>query len=543
MTSRGGPALATSAPISELLAGTAVVALVPATTALDKAAALAWYLARTAANAGRRVALVDCHVDEPQLQAVVGEPNDEGIVDVFEYGASLSRIARQQPEENLYFLPAGTFTPNPAALMGHPRWRRLAAGFRHEEAVMLLFVPAECVGAIAPNLDGLVALAPGDADAGLAATPEIQAAVNRGVPLLAIMTDTEGPEAAAAAGGGLVTEPPAEIPLRRSGEHAGVAPGAIAAEGIPSRPSGGRARPVERAIVEARARPSGERARPSVAPGPVAQAPSRTSGERASPAAGTVAEAEIPTRPSGGRARPSAGAPPYFRLRHEPEGRAARARWGLYAPLLLVVMAAAAVNYRVELGLGDLGLSKLRIGGSPERAVPVSAAAPGAPRLVPHAVDSLPFVVQVSSWTSLAPALDAADALEGNGFLPIISPVRLGAQLWYRVCVGPVATQDAADSLRSAVRTAGHDQSLAAAPVLAPLSLTLVRVVTPGAARTERARLRATGIPAFVLGLADGSYQLFAGAFQRAEQAAYLDSLLTSTRRAGRLGPRVGFRP
>ena len=507
VTSRDGLALASHASISELLAGAALVALVPATAELDKAAAMAWQLARTAANAGRKVALVDCHVDEPQLHTVVGEPNDEGIVDVFEYGASLSRIARQQPEENLYFLPAGTFTPDPAALMGHLRWRRLSAGFRHEDAVMLLFVPAEFVGAIVPNLDGLVALASGGADAGLASTPEIQAAVDRGVPLLATLSDTEWPDAATApAPAEPAVEPPVEIPSR----------------------------------------PSGDRGRAAAGAGAIAEAPSRPSGDRGRAAAGAGAIAEAPPRPSGDRGRAAAGAgaaQPYFRRRPGPEGRAARARWGLFAPLLLVVVAAAAVNYRVELGLGDLGLSKLRLRGARDSAAPAPGAAAGAPRLVPHAVDSLPFVVQVSAWTSLAPALDAADALEGTGFLPIVSPLRLGTQLWYRVYVGPVATQDAADSLRSAVRAAGFDRPLAAAPVLAPLSVALQRVVTPGAARAERTRLRAAGIPAFVLGLADGSYELLAGAFQRADQAGYLDSLLTSTGRAGQVGPRVGFRP
>ena len=272
VTSRDGLALASHASISELLAGAALVALVPATAELDKAAAMAWQLARTAANAGRKVALVDCHVDEPQLHTVVGEPNDEGIVDVFEYGASLSRIARQQPEENLYFLPAGTFTPDPAALMGHLRWRRLSAGFRHEDAVMLLFVPAEFVGAIVPNLDGLVALASGGADAGLASTPEIQAAVDRGVPLLATLSDTEWPDAATApAPAEPAVEPPVEIPSRPSGDRGRAAAGAGAIAEAPSRPSGDRDGAAMRAgaIAEIPSRPSGDRGRAAAGAGAI----------------------------------------------------------------------------------------------------------------------------------------------------------------------------------------------------------------------------------------------------------------------------------
>jgi hypothetical protein len=472
MTSRDGVALALHPPISELLAGAAVVALVPVSTGASEAAAMAWELARAAASAGRRVALVDCHVDEPHLHTVIGEPNEEGIVDVFEYGASLSRIAQQQPEENLYFLPAGTFTPDPAALMGHQRWRRLSAGFRHEDAVMLLFLPGDLVGAIAQNLDGIVALAPGSAEAGFAFAPELQAALDGGVPLLATLTDAEWQSQAASAAEAGVDAPAVGLPV------------------------------VERPPAPARERHE----------------------------AGAAVPAPTVT-------------PPVFRRGSSPAVRVAQVRWGVYAPLLLLAAAAAVANYRMELGLGDLGLSKVLPSGWVGSSGSASGAASGAPPLTPHAVDSLPFAVQVSSWTALEPALDAADALEERGFLPIVTPLRLGTQLWYRVYVGPVATQDAADSLRVAVRAAGFDRPLAAVGSRVPLSYALERLVTPAAARAARARLRAAGVPAFVLGRADGSYQVFAGAFQSAEQASYLDSLLTSNGRAGRLGPRVGFRP
>ena len=106
-----------------------------------------------------------------------------------------------------------------------------------------------------------------------------------------------------------------------------------------------------------------------------------------------------------------------------------------------------------------------------------------------------------------------------------------------------VATQDAADSLLGAVRESGLDRPRTALPVLVPLSLALRRVATSVAARAERGRLRAAGIPAFTLGQADGTYRLYAGAYGTPEQAAYLDSLVTSTGSAGQLGPRVGFHP
>jgi len=170
-------------------------------------------------------------------------------------------------------------------------------------------------------------------------------------------------------------------------------------------------------------------------------------------------------------------------------------------------------------------------------------AVPAYRTLTPRAVDTLPFAVQVSAWTSLAFALDAGDALEERGLAPMIAPIRLGSRLWYRVYAGPVGTQDAADSLLAAVRDAGLDRPRTAVPALAPLSFALRRVATLEAARAERARLRAAGIPAFVLGQADGTYRLYSGAYGASGQAAYLDSLITSTGSAGQLGPRVGFHP
>jgi hypothetical protein len=455
----------------DLLSGMALVALVPATDDLDRAAALAWGFARRTALAGRRVALVDCFVDEPQLHAAAGDDNREGIVDVFEYGCSLSRIARQQPEEDLFFVPAGTFEPDPTAMMAHPRWRRLAAGFRHQDAVMLLFLPAECIASMGANLDGLVALAPDGAEVGLATTPEIDAAADLGVPLLATLTDADEAESVA-----VIAEP--------ASESAPWAPPLPASSPEPDT----AAKPVE-SVAEER-------------------------------------ESLVPAI-----RRPRRDGP----LRW-------RARIAVYAPLAVLAAAVMVVSYRRELGLGDLGLRN-PVSGADRQPEPPMSVVPTYRTLVPHDVDSLPFAVQVSAWTSLAFALDASDALEGRGIPPVVVPIRLGQQVWYRVYAGPVPTEDAADSLLDAVRAAGFDRGLTAGTALVPLSLGLRRVAGPMVARSERARLRAVGIPAFVLGQADGSYRLYAGAYAEPAQAAYFDSLLTSTGNAGQLGPRVGYRP
>lgn len=178
--------------IPQLLRGATVVALVPATDLRGWAAEMAWHVARAAASEGRRVALVDCFVDAPSLHSITGAVNNEGLVDAFEYGASLTKIVQRQPQAGLYFIPAGTYSADAEQMMQNPRWRRLSAGFRHEEALLLLYVGAEHLSSLAAEPDGLVVLAPQGLDLAVADTnPALTAAVGHGTPVLAVIADEE----------------------------------------------------------------------------------------------------------------------------------------------------------------------------------------------------------------------------------------------------------------------------------------------------------------------------------------------------------------
>ena len=459
--------------IPELPSGASLVALVPAIADLDLAAGAAWEFARALARDGRRVALIDCYVDEPRLHQVAGEPNDDGIVDVFEYGASLSRIARAQPEGTLFFVPAGTFAPDPAALMARPRWRRLSAGFRHEEAVMLLFLPPRCLDALVAPLDGLVTLVPplpdGRPGPDGGATPEIKAALERGIKLLGTFPgDTVDAVPAAA------PEPEAAAPLlRRPGRMAGW-----------------------------------PRIRPKRAREP-------TEEEKR-----LAAEASLlPNRPL---------------MRRPDTGRSRRGRYRIYLLLLVLAVAAAVADQHERLGWDALLAPPLE---------PARAVAPGFRFLVPHAVDSLPWAVQVAQWTQLDQALVDADTIAGRGLVPMVAPLLRRGAVWYRVYAGPVASRTAADSLLAAVRAAGLDGSNSAVVALVPFSFALRHVASMIVADSVGARLRRAGIASFILGQADGSYRVYSGAYATPDQASVLDSLINSTGNAGQLGPRVGYRP
>jgi hypothetical protein len=92
----------------------------------------------------RRVAVGDLFGEAPPLQALVNEDDAHGIVDSFLFGVSLNRIARQVPDSGeLFIMPSGTAPIDPDELFAHPRWKRLAAGFREVGALLVLVAPAE----------------------------------------------------------------------------------------------------------------------------------------------------------------------------------------------------------------------------------------------------------------------------------------------------------------------------------------------------------------------------------------------------------------
>ncbi len=141
--------------VPSLLANKSVIALVPAVADDPWAAQVAWEIARAAAS-GRRVALVDVSLEQPALDA--GAPAGEGLVDAFEFGASLTHVAREQAP-GLFFISVGTAPSDPHVVRQHPRWRRLSRGFASEGALLLLYVPADAVDDLAVKLDGVLVLA------------------------------------------------------------------------------------------------------------------------------------------------------------------------------------------------------------------------------------------------------------------------------------------------------------------------------------------------------------------------------------------------
>jgi hypothetical protein len=138
--------------------------------AADAAVALAtgWHAA------GRRTVLADLCLEDPFLNERIGMPNQEGVVDIFLYGASLARSARAVPGRGFYLISAGTYTPEPGAVLAHPRWDKIVGGFRDNQAALLLFVPSDApeLPALKRWVDEAILLGGGDGAGPLPASSE-----------------------------------------------------------------------------------------------------------------------------------------------------------------------------------------------------------------------------------------------------------------------------------------------------------------------------------------------------------------------------------
>jgi cell division septation protein DedD len=196
VTGRPLPRSRLDALVPSLVAGQALVALVPATGDLRWAAGAAWDVARAAARGERRVALVDLWLEQPTLHETVGLAPAEGIVDAFEYDVSLTKAAQQV--DRVFFIGAGVATAHAGDLFANPRWRKLHGGFRVEDALLLLYLSAGALARLSAVPDGLIVLSPDGYEPESSIGQGISAVMERGVTLLGVVRERWSPTAGAA---------------------------------------------------------------------------------------------------------------------------------------------------------------------------------------------------------------------------------------------------------------------------------------------------------------------------------------------------------
>lgn len=101
-------------------------------------------LARRLAEKGRRVLMVDADVRHVGLSRWLPDRDldAEGLVDVLQYGASVSALRRPGPVEGIEVLAVGSYRPDEATLFDEEALLRLVQQLRSEADVVLVLSPA-----------------------------------------------------------------------------------------------------------------------------------------------------------------------------------------------------------------------------------------------------------------------------------------------------------------------------------------------------------------------------------------------------------------
>jgi hypothetical protein len=459
--------------------------------AADAAVALAtgWHAA------GRRTVLADLCLDDPFLNERIGMPNQEGVVDIFVYGASLARSARAVPGRGFYLISAGTYTPEPGAVLRNPRWDKIVGGFRDNQAALLLFVPSD-----APELPALrawvgeaILLGGGDGDGILSAVDGYRVRAWLAPP----RRDGAGPAAAAAA------QPRPASPADRFPEPEPVSPWNA---------------------------PPGTRAELSVVPPPAEGAP--------------LPASEIPV-PEAEWARDEA-----------PPAKKKRAVSPLLIVLLLLAIVAALLLLGPQYipGFPNLLASS---GAAGEEAVPAKAPAPARPvpaGPVTAAGASLPYSVQVANFQTSDDAFALVREV-GPRFREaqfFIVPETNQGVLYWKVMAGMAGDTSAVTALRERLITdkvidAGLADDRWALIQPRPLAYEVGEYRNADQARARADSLNGRSIPAYVapVPFSDGSerWKVYAGAYKDTASSEPMRTLLTGASIQPKLVERTGRPP
>ena len=114
-------------------------------------------LARSLAEAGERVLLVEADLRRPRLAAALGLDAGPGLSEVLSGQADLASPVRASGVDGLDVLPAGSVPPNPAELLGSRRMGDLVANLRRGHDRVLIDAPA-----VLPVTDAVVTAAHAD---------------------------------------------------------------------------------------------------------------------------------------------------------------------------------------------------------------------------------------------------------------------------------------------------------------------------------------------------------------------------------------------
>jgi hypothetical protein len=219
-------------------------------------------------------------------------------------------------------------------------------------------------------------------------------------------------------------------------------------------------------------------------------------------------------------------------------------RWPMLVVLTIVIAGLVALFVGVPVFRGAFSVSAGRD----------AITAAGEPAAGAVNFDSLPILNPEDAASASAYSVDIAllntragaqirladlSGVAGSTIVPLAS---VTGDVWYRVVAGAVPTKSEADSLQMALRATGVEIAEGDRVVLLPLALR-VAIYAPtseAAAEAGLARYTSLGVPAYFLAQSDGSLVIYAGAFERAGQAAHLAREMASLGIPPRLEYRKG---
>ncbi|HEY0025150.1 MAG TPA: SPOR domain-containing protein [Longimicrobium sp.] len=457
----------------------------------DAAVALAtgWHAA------GRRTVLADLCLDDPFLHERIGMPNQEGVVDIFLYGASLARSARAVPGRGFYLISSGTYTPDAGEVLRSPRWEKIVAGFRDANAALLLFAPSD-----APEL----------------------AAIGRFADDAIVLGGGDGPGALPASVAGVATRAWL-APPRTDGDRA---------------PAAAPATPADRF-------PEPEPVSPWNAP----------PGSYAPPVPTAEATGALPTAAEAAYAPPAGIPAPEADWREPEPPKKKRVSPVLLVLLLIVLLAALAVVLAPQLGISIPFLAPAAAEEAPAPAPKQAAAAPAAQRGPPQPQGAaLPYSVYVANYQSFAEASRFAAQASGKFSEArfFVFPEPKDGVVWWRVMAGMAADTTAVLALRDRLLAAGlvdEDEVGGRYDLIQsrPLAYEVGEFATIQEATARGEELANREIPVYVTPVpySDGTerWKVYAGAYRDSASAAPMKSKLEGARIPAKMVERTGRPP
>jgi hypothetical protein len=141
-----------SSVLDEIVRGPSAALTAVALVAGPRARASGWAARAAMEVAGqwrgsRPVVLADLDLERPSLHALAGVANDEGVIELIEFGLSLAAVRRRADGRGFDVVPAGVYAPDTGAVLRDAAWTRVLLDVAVQRHTLLAYVPADADGA------------------------------------------------------------------------------------------------------------------------------------------------------------------------------------------------------------------------------------------------------------------------------------------------------------------------------------------------------------------------------------------------------------